>query len=47
MNKDGELYFTDSKFVDYKNLRAVIGELYDIFDFIYHIASEYLSGDPN
>ena len=46
MNKKGQLYFTDSKFVDYKNLKDVIGELYEIFDFIYDIASEYLSGDP-
>lgn len=46
MNKDGDLYFTDSKFVDYMNLKTVIGELYDIFDFVYHIVSEYLSGDP-
>lgn len=46
MNKKGQLYFTDSKFVDYQNLKAVIGELYEVFDFIYYIASEYLSGDP-
>lgn len=35
MNKDGQLYFTDSKFVDYQNLKDVIGELYEVFDFIY------------
>jgi hypothetical protein len=46
MNKDGQLYFTNSKFVDYPNLKTVIGELYDVFDYIYHIVSEYLSGDP-
>lgn len=46
MNKNGQLYFTDSKFVDYQNLKVVIGELYEVFDYIYDIASEYLSGDP-
>jgi len=46
MNKNGQLYFTDSEFVDYQNLKVVIGELYEVFNFIYDIASEYLSGDP-
>jgi hypothetical protein len=46
MNKEGQLYFTDSKFVDYRNLKVVFGELYEVFDFIYFIVSEYLSGDP-
>lgn len=46
MNTDGQLYFTDSKFIDYDNLKVILGELYDTFDFIYHIVSEYLSSDP-
>jgi len=46
MNKECDLYFTDSKFVDYLNIKVVIGDLYNIFDFLYHITSEYLSGDP-
>jgi hypothetical protein len=46
MNKEGQLYFTDSKFVDYQNLKVAIGELYEVFDFIHFIISEYLSGDP-
>lgn len=45
MKKGGSLYFTDNNFVDYENLRSVIGELYEIFDFISHITEEYLSGD--
>ena len=46
MDKKGELYFTDSVFVDYGNLKSIIDELYEIFDFIYDIVSEYLSSDP-
>lgn len=46
MDKGGHLYFTDSNFVDYQNLKDVIGELYEVFDFIYFIADEYLTSDP-
>lgn len=45
MNIEGELYFTNSKFIDYKNLKLVIGEIFDKLDFFYFIVSEYLSGD--
>lgn len=46
MNKKGALYFTESEFVDYKNIKLIIGDLFDKFDFFYYIISEYLSGDP-
>ncbi|PKM90306.1 MAG: hypothetical protein CVU87_02665 [Firmicutes bacterium HGW-Firmicutes-12] len=46
MDKKGKLYFTENEFVDYKNLKSVLDELYEVFDFIYHIVDDYLSGDP-
>lgn len=45
MNKKGKLYFTESEFVDYKNMKSVIGEVFEKLDFFYHIVSEYLSSD--
>ncbi len=40
---DGELYFTESKFIDYPNLKENMNYIYDVLDFLYHITEEYLS----
>lgn len=43
LKKDGNLYFTSSESIDYLNLKIVMGELFEVLGFFYHIVSEYLS----
>jgi hypothetical protein len=33
MDKKGKLYFTESEFVDYKNMKSVIGDVFEQLDF--------------
>lgn len=43
IDKKGELYFTDSKFVDYDNLKTAMDFLYDYLEFLYFVTDDYLS----
>lgn len=43
LDKDGELYFTDSKYIDYPNLKENMRYIYDVLDYIFFITDEYLS----
>jgi hypothetical protein len=43
MKTDGVLYFTESKFVDYVNLRDSMNYIYEVLDYIFTITDEYLS----
>lgn len=43
IKKDGNLYFTNGESIDYLNLKNVMGKIFDILSFFYHIISEYLS----
>lgn len=43
LDKDGELYFTNSKYIDYPNLKENIGYIYSVLDYIYFVTDEYLS----
>ena len=43
MDKDAELYFKDSKFIDYPNLKESMNYLYEVFDYMNFIVDEYLS----
>jgi len=40
---DENLYFTCSHSIDYLALKESIGYLYDVFEFVFHIADSYLS----
>lgn len=43
MSNDGELYFTNSKFIDYKHMKEKIDGLLDYLEFLYDVTDEYLS----
>lgn len=43
IDKKGELYFTESKFVDYDNLKETMEYIYEFLDFLYFITDDYLS----
>lgn len=43
LSKEGELYFTDSQFVDYTIIQERIDNLYEILDYIYFVTDQYLS----
>ncbi len=42
INKDKKLYFTESKTIDYLNLKEALNYIYDYLDFIYDMISDYL-----
>lgn len=43
MDKDAELYFINSKFIDYPNLKESMNYLYEVLDYINFVVDEYLS----
>lgn len=43
IDKKGELYFAESKFVDYDNLKETMEYIYGFLDFLYFITDDYLS----
>ncbi|MCH4888945.1 hypothetical protein EZV73_15230 [Acidaminobacter sp. JC074] len=43
LDKNGELYFTDNKFIDYPNLKETMDYIYKALDYIYTVVDEYLS----
>lgn len=42
-SKDGQLYFTSSKYIDYPNLKETMHYIYETLDYIFNIADDYLS----
>lgn len=42
INKEGKLYFTESKTIDYLNLKEALNYIYDYLDYIYDMVSDYL-----
>lgn len=42
INKEGKLYFTKSKTIDYLNLKEALNYIYDYLDYIYDMVSDYL-----
>ncbi|WP_083258704.1 hypothetical protein [Cellulosilyticum sp. I15G10I2] len=43
LDKEGELYFTDSKYIDYPNLKESMECIYDVLEYLYMVTDEYLS----
>lgn len=43
LDKKGELYFTESKFIDYDNLKEKINYIYEVLDYIYEAVDDYLT----
>ncbi len=44
VDKTGKPYFTQQKFIDYNIFKETMNELYGVFDFLYGVISEYMSG---
>ena len=42
INKEGKLYFSESKTIDYINLKEALNYIYDYLDYIYDMVSDYL-----
>lgn len=43
LDKNGQLYFTKSKFIDYDNLKEAMNYIYEFLDLIYCQVDDYLS----
>ena len=43
VDKNGKTYFNQNQYVDYKNLKTVMNEIYETLDYIHQVIDEYLS----
>ncbi|MTI47655.1 MAG: hypothetical protein FH761_07420 [Firmicutes bacterium] len=43
IDNNGELYFTDSKFIDYKHMKKRMNDILEYLEYLYIIIDEYLS----
>ncbi len=43
VDKDGKTFFTQNRYIEYKNLKTLMDEIYRNLDFIYEVIDEYLS----
>lgn len=43
VDKNGKAYFNQNQYIEYKNLKTIMDEIYRELDFIYEVMDEYLS----
>jgi hypothetical protein len=43
VDKNGKTYFNQNQYIDYKNLKTVINEIYENLDYIHQVIDEYMS----
>ncbi len=43
VDKNGKTYFNQNQYIDYKNLKTVMNEVYGILDYIHQVIDEYMS----
>lgn len=43
VDKDGKTYFNQNQYINYKNLKGVMNEIYEILDYIQQVIDEYMS----
>lgn len=45
VDKKAKTYFNNTKYIDYKDLRTLMNEIFNVLDFLYEVIDDYLSGE--